>query len=80
MTWTGIRVGAMIGVVVGLLLQLNGFTGSTGMAMLDTPMHGFEAYLGSAALTLVTVIIVGAIGAVIGAAVHILMNMIAEVE
>ncbi|MBS3125634.1 hypothetical protein J4211_05305 [Candidatus Woesearchaeota archaeon] len=77
---TGVRVGAMVGVVAGLLIQLNGVASSTGMAMLDTPVHGFEAYLGSAALTLVTVIIVGAIGAVIGAAVHILMNMIAEVE
>ena len=70
----------MIGVVAGLLIQLNGWAGSTGLIALDAPMHSFETYLGSIALTLVTVILVGAIGAVVGAGVHILLNMIAEVE
>lgn len=78
---TGARFGAMIGVVAGLLIQLNGLAGMTGLVSLDsTPTPGFETYLGSIALTLVTVILVGAIGAVIGAAVHIVLNMIAEVE
>ena len=77
---TGARVGAMLGVVGGLLLQLNGWAGSTGLVALDAPVAGFETYLGSIALTLVTVILVGTIGAVIGAAVHIVLNMIAEIE
>lgn len=77
----GARFGAMAGVVLGLLIQLNGWAGMTGLVSLDSaPTPGFETYLGSIALTLVTVILVGAIGAVIGAVVHIVLNMIAEVE